>query len=701
MRRPRLTPLRIAIALGALLSIVRFIGCAPLQRLDTRAVDLRLIERGAGEASPDVVIVAIDDASLAVHGRWPWPRSLMARLLERISEGDAAVVGFDVVQAEPSDAAEDRALAEAVRRSGRAVLGYFFDFDEPVPDPHPAAIATYGAVYGSADGSGERRVRAAVDTIANLDELTDAAAATGFFNLFPDPGDGVFRRVPMVVRYGEEFAMPLSAAMLQRHFGGAPAVLQFADFGVASVRIGDREIPVAEDGQMLVNYRGRRRTFEHVSAAELLDGRYRAERLRGKLVLVGVTASAVADVRSTPFDGVFPGVEIHATVLDNVLRADFLLQPKWVVLVEIAAVMAAALVLGLALARARGVMAAAVALALLGIYLGGTQHLFVTAGIPLGIVYPVFSIVLVYSAIALQHYVVEASEKRQIRSAFGRYLSPELARLVSERPEMLRLGGDKRRLTVLFSDIRSFTSISERLTPEGLVELLNVYLGEMTDVVFEHQGTLDKYIGDAIMAVWGAPVPHDDHAARACRAAVDMQDRLRVLDATFDEKGWPRLEIGVGVHTGEMVVGNMGSARRLSYTVIGDNVNIASRLEGLTKHYRARILASEDAVAEARGAVVVRELDRVRVKGKAAPVGIFEVLGHVGDERWTQAVEDFAPALELYRTRRWREALDRFERILERSPGDGPSELYAERCRAFLADPPPADWDAVTVMDSK
>jgi adenylate cyclase len=219
----------------------------------------------------------------------------------------------------------------------------------------------------------------------------------------------------------------------------------------------------------------------------------------------------------------------------------------------------------------------------------------------------------------VHHYIVEASEKRKIRNAFGLYLNPELARQVSERPEMLRLGGEKRVLTVLFSDIRGFTSISERLDPSALVELLNVYLGKMTDVVFANEGTLDKYIGDAIMAIWGAPIPHDDHAARASRAAVGMVECLEKLHTEFDARGWPRLETGIGLHTGEMIVGNMGSVRRLSYTVMGDNVNLGSRLEGLTKYYHTRIIASEDTVRAAGDGIVAREIDLVRVKARRSP----------------------------------------------------------------------------------
>ncbi len=731
MAKSRITPLRIAILLAVGLCLLRFIGFAPLQRLDARAIDLRLIQRGVESAAPEVVIVAIDDRSVSTVGRWPWPRSVMARLLRAITAAEPAVVGFDIVQSEATTApvlgslaervqgvdestwervraalatmdADDRLLADAVRDSGRAVLGYFFDFDDPTPDRVRVPISTYNGVQGSPKGLGEWRVREARDAVGNLEPLTAAAVATGYFNLFPDPADGVFRRVPATIRYRESAALPLSLAMLQRYWANAPAMIRFADYGAASVRLGDREIPVAEDGQMLLNFRGPRRTFTHVSANDVLEGKVEPGVLRGKLVLVGVTASAVADVRSTPFDPVLPGVEIHATAIDNALRDDFLVQPKWTVLVEIATILLAALVLGTALRYARGVAAAAVALAAVAAYVAGSQWLFLAQGVPLGLVYPTMAIGLIYSAISLQHYLVEVREKRKIRNAFALYLNPELARLVSENPEMLKLGGQKRELTVLFSDIRGFTSISEGLEPESLVELLNVYLGAMTDVVFAHEGTLDKYVGDAIMAVWGAPVPHQDHGVRACRAALQMLAQLRDLEGKFTARGWPPLQIGIGLHTGQMVAGNMGSERRLSYTVIGDNVNLGSRLEGLTKHYGAAIIASEDTVRAAAGAIVAREIDVVRVKGKAVPVRIYEVLGGAEEAaRWQPLRARFEAGLVAYRSRLWREALETFEIILAERPDDGPAALYVERCRDYLAVEPSADWDSVTVMDTK
>ncbi len=730
MIRPRLTPFRIALLLGLVLSVLRFNGCHYLELVDVRAVDYRFLQRGLQSASPDVVIVAIDDASLERLGRWPWSRVVIARLLDRLVTADAAVIGFDVVQSEAtaqtdidalrervegvddrtwsairqalsSGAAEDEMLVAAVKASGRTVLGYFFDFSGQQPDPDAVRVSTYNVVQNTGKGKGEARVPLAPMAQANLPALSSVAREVGYFNFLPD-ADGSYRRVPLAIRFGSRITVPLSLAMLRVYNPQATLAIRFADFGVESVRAGAVSVPVAEDGEMLVNYRGPGKTFRHVPAADVLEGTVPPETFRGKLVLVGVTATALADVRVTPFDGIFPGVEIHATVIDNILRHDFILQPRWIVLVEVVVILAAVMILGVVLHFARGLSGAAVAVLLVAAYLVGSQWLFMSFGMPLGLVYPLLAIGLTYSAISVQHYVVEEGEKRKIRDAFGLYLSPDLARLVSERPEMLALGGEKRELTVLFSDIRGFTTMSEQLEPEALVELLNEYFGKMTDVIFQQDGTLDKYIGDAIMAVWGAPVPQSDHAVRACRAALGMVSGLEALVADWRQRGLPDLDIGIGINTGPMVVGNMGSARRLSYTVIGDNVNLGSRLEGLNKMYGSHVIASEATVQAARGVLVVRELDLVRVKGKRLPVRIYEVLGIVDDrERWAPLLRDFNTALAAYREQRWDDAVFAFAAVLEKYPEDGPAQLYIERCRDMLAAPPESDWDGVTIMETK
>jgi adenylate cyclase len=720
------TPLRIAVFLGLALAVLRGRGCHYLDLLDLRAVDYRLKQRGAQPALADIVIVAVDDASVAELGRWPWSRAVIAQLIDTLTAADAAVIGFDVVQSEATattglarlqerppgidegtwaairDALEratsdDAQLAAAVRRSQRTILGYYFDITRKDGDAATARISTYNLVKGTG-----QQVPHAPAIVANLPALAAAARELGYFNFFPDD-DGYFRRVPLAIQYRGEMAIPLSLGMLRAYRPADQLSIAFDAAGtVRDVRVGDVAVPVGDDGQMLVNFRGAGKTFTFVGAADVLAGRVPRETFRDKLVLVGVTAVALADVRATAFDGQLPGVEIHATVMDNILRRAFIVQPRWLPLAEVGVIAVAVLTLGAALHVARGVYGALAAVALLAGYVAGSQWLFRTTGLALGLVYPLLAISVTYAAISVQHYVVEEGEKRKIRNAFGLYLPPALATLVSEHPEMLMLGGDKRELTVMFSDIRGFTSLAEGLEPEALVELLNEFLGAMTEVIFAHDGTLDKYIGDAIMAVWGAPISQSDHATRACRAALDMQARLRELAAQWHQRGLPPLGIGIGVNTGPMVVGNMGSARRLSYTVIGDNVNLASRLEGLNRMYGSGIIISESTWRAAADAVVARELDLVRVKGKRQPVRIFEIVAPASErDSWMPMIDRFAAGIAAYRARQWDAAMAAFAAVLAEHPDDGPALLYTERCRALRAEPPAGEWDGVTVMELK
>jgi len=733
-----LTPFRIAVILGIGLSALRYSGCHSLELVDTRGLDYRFIWRGPRPPAPEVVIVAIDDASVEQLGRWPWSRPVMARLLDQITAAEPAVVGFDIVQSEKTAAldvdrlreraagidahsweilrnaaaegsGEDAALAAAVKRSGRTVLGYFFEspliFGKPpagVTDPKNVRISTYNLVQPSKSGIGETFVPLARVAVPNLPELTAVTREVGYFNFIPDD-DGSYRRVPLVIRYKDEMALPLSLAMLRIYRPGVQLTVRFSDHGVESVRLGGQDIPIGDDGSMLINYRGPGRTFTHIPAADVLAGKVPAEAFRNRLVLVGVTAAAVYDIRVSPFDPILPGVEIHANLIENILRNHLLSQPKWAVWVEIGMTVLLVLLLGLGLHFLRGVYGALGAVVLTAAYLAWSQWMFVRMSLPLSLVYPLLGIGLTYISISVLHYVVEEREKRRIRDAFGLYLTPSVARLVSERPELLTLGGETRELTVLFTDIRGFTTISERFqeNPHTLVALLNEFLGGMTDVIFTHDGTLDKYVGDEIMAVWGAPLAQADHAARACYASLEMMAKLATLNEAWIARGWPALDIGVGLNSGPMVVGNMGSERRLSYTVIGDNVNLGARLEGLNKLYGTHIIASE-ATVQAAGDLVTRELDIVRVKGKGQGVRIFEVLGRDAERaRWASLIERFEAGVHAYRRREWEAAVAAFAAVLDAHPADGPARLYLGRVRGMMETPPAPDWDGVTVMEVK
>lgn len=704
MRSHWLIPLCIALAMASALAALHQIGFRPLAALESRAFDARLALRGTQPASDEVVVVSVDDASLAELGRWPWSRPQVGELLARISAGAPKVVGVDLVQSEPTAAAggedDDTRLVNAVRDAGRIVLGYYFDFRRVAqtgPESPYDGESAYALVQRSA-GAHEDAVQRGRKVVRNLAPLSAAAAGLGYFNFAPE-SDGLFRRAMLAIRFHDRVVLPLSLAMLQFAWPDRPTAIRFGPLGVESVRIGDLELPVRPDGQMMINYRGPGHTFRYISAADVLTGRTPPEVFRDKYVVLGISAIAVADIRATPVDASLPGVEIHATLLDNVLRREFLSQPTWSG-PDLLIILALSLLLGAALPFTRGFASAALAVAIIAGYLALSQYIFQRHGVVLAAVAPALAGALTYTAVSLHHFLTVDREHRRTRRTLEMYLSPTLASYLSERPEMLRLGGEKSERSVLFSDLQGFTKMSEGLAPEQLVLLLNEYLGDMTDCVFAEDGMLDKYVGDGVMAVWGAPVPQPDHALRACRSALAMVERLAVINARNAARGWPTLRVRIGLNSGPMVFGNMGSAGHLSLTVMGDNVNLGARLEGINKYYGSTIIASEATIVETGEALVIRELDRVRVRGRAGAVRIYEVLGLRGsEERWAPVIEPFAHGLAAYRAREWDAARGAFAAVLRVRPNDGPAEFYIRRCQKYAEHPPDAKWEAVTSFE--
>src|SRR5919108_230179 len=399
---------------------------------------------------------------------------------------------------------------------------------------------------------------------------------------------------------------------------------------------------------------------------------------------------------SPPSRPALPGVERHATVIDNILREDFLQRRDAMALIDLACIVTMGLLVGWLSPKCPSFWGSVLALGLGGFYAVANVLTFTHAGLWVNLFFPLLAVALNQSSMTLFKFLTEERQKRSIRRAFQYYLHPAVVDQVSQNPHLLRLGGEVREFTVLFTDIRGFSAIAEGLPPEALVRLLNEYLTAMTQVVFTHNGLLDKYIGDGIMAVYGAPLHAPDHAYQACCTALDMMAELVTLQAQWRARGLPFINIGIGINTATMVVGNMGSDLRFDYTVMGDGVNLASRLEGANKEYGTNILVSESTWEQVKDRLVTRDLDVIRVKGKAQPTRIFEVLGTppLSPERAAMA-PIFEAALRAYRAQRWEEAIELWQQTLEAMPGDGPSQLYVERCKRFMALPPPADWDGV------
>jgi len=738
------SPLKIAV-LVVLIALALFVIDAPFVRfMELKALDLRLVSRGVLPVGGETVIVAIDEKSLSELGRWPWPRTTIARLVDVLKGYGVKAIGFDIVFAEPdansslntvadlsrgmADAGirdprvldllenkrkmadTDAALARSIQKAGNVTLGYFFHMAKTeVGHLTPQQIAAREKAITSSryrmvraeKGASEAPLIRAYAAQPSLLELSEAAFNTGYFNSYPD-SDGVIRWAPLAIKQGDNLYTSLAISTLLQYLDSPSLTLSLVEYGVEGVRLGKTQIPTDEGGRMLINYLGPAMTFPHYSISDVINGRLKPETFKGKIVLVGATATGIYDMRVTPWGAVYPGVEIHANIIDSILHGNFLVHSGWTKFLDFGTIIVVGMVMGLAVPRLKAVAGIVLCLALIGAFVAANMAAFVKFNYWLNMIYPVLTMITVYLGITIYRYVTEEREKKKIRGAFQYYLTPSVVNEILKDPSKLKLGGDKKNLSVLFSDIRGFTSISEKLTPEELVQLLNEYLTAMTDVVFKYDGLLDKYIGDAVMAVFGAPIDQPDHTLRACRTSLEMMAALRELRKKWAAEGRPDVNIGVGVNTGDMVVGNMGSQMRFDYTVMGDAVNLASRLEGTNKEYGTNIIISEFTYERIKDELFCRELDAVRVKGKKLPVRIFELLGDRKEAApWQPFVELFEKGLALYREQRWDEAIAAFRGVLEIRPEDPPARIYIERCEAMKECPPVGEWDGVCTMTKK
>ena len=536
---------------------------------------------------------------------------------------------------------------------------------------------------------------------SNIGILAGSTRYSGYFNMFPDQDGGV-RWVPLIVRCQKHLYAPLAVQAIRAYTGRPPTVM-IAEYGIQKIKIGKLGAPTDEDGRIMVNYRGGEKTFPHISITDILHHRLPPDTFKDKIVLVGATAIGIYDMRVTPFSSIYPGLEIHANVIDNILRQNFLQRPNWAKLFDLAAIALIGLSLGLLLPRLRALPGTAVAIGLLVAYILLCQYLFSHLGAWLNLVYPAVVLILTYVCITIYKYFTEERQKKFIQDAFSTYLAPSVVAQLIKSPEKLVLGGEDRVITAFFSDVQGFTSISEKLTPKELVELLNEFLTEMTEVILGHEGTVDKFEGDAIIAFFGAPNILEDHALRACKACIDMQKRLVELRTKWKAEKRPELKMRIGLNTGSAVVGNMGSKNRMDYTMMGDAVNTAARLEGVNKLYGTYTMISDSTYIPAKDEIFVRELDSVNVVGKGEPVGVYELLGYSMeiDDKLRSVVERYTQGLRAYRNQGWDEAIGHFSAALSVDPLDGPSQSLLNRCEDFKVRPPGKDWDGAFAMSTK
>jgi len=716
--------------LAALLAL-RIIDPAPLEDLRLRSFDFYQILKPRIPTVKPVVIVDIDEDSLRALGQWPWPRTLVADLVEKLKNLGTVAIGFDILFPEedrmsPNLAAQtfrnideetkaklqklpsnDDVLAATLKRS-RVVLGQSGILRTTPPDPAmpQTGIATRGpdpaAFLVTFPG-----------LLRNVPVLEQAAAGRGLLSI-RNERDGIVRRVPLVLRAGGIVAPALTLDML-RVVTNSGAVLINADAaGVRNVGVRGLEIPTDNAGQLWIHF-GPHDPARYVAAKDVIEGRVPADRFAGKLVLIGTSAVGLLDIKTTPLDPAIPGVEIHAQILESVLSRIVLSHPNWATVAELAI----ALVVGLILTLLAPALGAGTLLGLFALsaslVIALSWYLFASAETLIDLSFPLLSTFLIYVTLEFIGYMREQKDRRRIRSAFGQYLSPTLVEQLAQSPEKLVLGGETRTMSILFSDVRGFTTISEtyKHDPQGLTQLMNRFLTPMTNAIIEHKGTIDKYMGDAIMAFWNAPIDDADHEINACRAAIDMLARVEELnlerEVEAQQSGQPfiPIAIGVGINTGSCVVGNMGSALRFDYSVLGDSVNLASRLEGRSKAYGTPIIVGAATAEKAKGEFATLELDLITVKGKTEPERIYTILGGAdvaASTDFRKLSELNATMLAAYRKRDWTGAIEALQLCRHAPNNFGLDEiynLYLARIQSFQDKGPPDDWDGVFAVETK
>ena len=710
-----------------------------LNAIENQLYDARVKVSVTEIPDPRVVVVDIDDKSLAAEGQWPWSRDKLARLVELLFDKyGARIVGFDVVFAErdriggrlgdfieqlraqvpeaqrplldellsrgAAAAATDEQFARALK--DRAVLlGYSFK-----GQLQPGEPATVGALPPALFDYSELRpppaVPQAIGYVGNLALLQEAALGGGYFDNPMVDEDGVFRRVPLFQEYDGKLYPSLALALTRIYLGKPEIAFEHERAGhgyrLTHVRLGERRLRTDAYGAVLVPFRGPQRTFPFVSATDVLNGQAKIDTLFDTIVLVGATAPGLLDHRVTPIAHIYAGVEVHANVISALLDNKLWSYPEIDWLYEAVALLVIGLILALALPRF-SVLAGAgllIGLILLSVFINLLWWFGAHTVLPLAS--PVIYAILCTMMQMTYNFFVEMRGRRRLGQMFGQYIPAEVVAELDRLGKDISLEGEHREMTVLFSDIRNFTPIAERLQPRELTALINEFLTPLTKAIHANRGTIDKYMGDAVMAFWGAPLPDADHALHAVQAALDMVEVMRALKADFANRGLPELTIGIGINTGPMIVGNMGSEFRVGYTVMGDAVNLGSRLEGMSKQYETAIVVGEHTVVKVPN-FRFRELDRVRVKGKLEPISIFEPICPEDKltERRRKELDSYELALEAYRDNDWDRAGQAFEMLTMTYPGVGLYRIYTGRCAFYRQHPPAAGWDGVFSYTTK
>jgi adenylate cyclase len=718
------------IVLLMLLHVSGVLPLSPVTKLEFWSYDTRLKMTMPNSLDERIVIVDIDEKSLKQQGHWPWSRNKLAHLVDRLFDDyQVRVLGMDAVFAEPDLSSglqgmqamqrehfrQNQGLREAIEKlspsldydqlfanslkNRKVVLGYvFLQEGEAKVGALPAPVLS--AAYFKDQPVSLMQASGYTANLANLQAQTYAA---GHFNASPDQ-DGISRRLPMLVQYHDQVyeAFASAVARAANEPAGARSTKPALTVDAEQLFIGKNRIPVNDDMAALIPYRGAQGSFRYVSATDVMSNNVDKATLKNKIVLLGTTAAGLMDLRATPMQNVYPGVEVHANMVAGILDGNIKQNPAYTQGIEFILLLLVGSLLAFCLPNLSPSSATMLTALCLGLFLGLNWLAWQAGNLALPLAALLVTISTLYFFNMAYGFFFESRLKRQLGRLFGLYIPPELVDEMAQNPNSYSLASQSRHMTVLFTDVRDFTSIAEGMAPEQLSLLMNRFLTPMTQAIHQHRGTIDKYMGDAIMAFWGAPVADNHHATHSVQAALAMTASLARLQDEFAAQGWPAIRIGIGLNSGDMVVGNMGSTFRMAYTVLGDAVNLGSRLEALTKYYAVSIIVSEDTKVLAPD-FVYRELDRVRVKGRKKPLAIYEVLGEKEEvnEAALTDLQQYLVALDAYRNQDWPLAEALFKSLSQAQPLCRLYAIYMERIVHFQSNLADADWDGVANFREK
>ncbi|MCG3686228.1 adenylate/guanylate cyclase domain-containing protein [Aliarcobacter butzleri] len=695
----------LSLSLSIFLSAIYIFFPSLPDSLDNRLRDYLFTIRGKLPHNQNVVIVDIDETSIKSLGQWPWSRDKLAKILENLTLANVGIVGLDIVFAEEDRTSPHKILQDLkiykkdvpnydlefanVVENSPVILGYQFDLVKK--DNVNAKVPQIPTIFIEKDKPQDKSyLIEAYNTILNIPQIQDKAYSSGFFNNIPDD-TGIIRSVPLIISYDDTIYPSLALEVIRVINDTQKVVVQYDENGISNIVLDDISIPTDRYGRMLINFRGPERSFKYISAIDIYNNSFDKSEIDGKIVLIGTSAAGLFDLRATPFDSIFPGVEVHANIIDNILMQDFIYKASWLDGANILIIFVLSIIVVMLTTYTTFWANPIIFISFSISYLFLVYNLLFDYGIVLNILFPIATVLIASIMTTLFDYFYNIKKEEAIKAKFASKVSKNVMDDILKNIDKNEFSAKSKEVTIFFSDIRGFTNISEKLDAKDLISFLNRYMQPMSEIIIKYQGTIDKFIGDAIMAYWNAPIDIKNHCDLALKASLEQLEVLEKLNVELQKENLPKIDIGIGLNTGTVIVGEMGSSLRSDYTVIGDTINLGSRVESLCKYYDSKLNISNFTKDKLQEKYIFRFLDLVKVKGKNEPVEIWQVLGKgEANESLKEELDLYHKAIEFYKNSDFINALEIFESLEnnENKTNKNIYKIYITRCKEFIKTPP-------------